>query len=108
MASKGNTERFVYITLPGQTEAVTAGRFQLVENRRGNAVGRFVYGKSYLLREDAVLIDPVELKLSGETTKQVDRMASLARCAMQDRTIGGAVSSRSMPAFLSSVNSTTC
>ncbi|MGF6312564.1 MULTISPECIES: type II toxin-antitoxin system HipA family toxin [unclassified Bradyrhizobium] len=67
MTSKGNTECFVYITLPGQTEAVTAGRFQLAKDRRGNALGRFVYGKSYLSRGDAVSIDPVELKLSGET-----------------------------------------
>ncbi|MGY4290626.1 serine/threonine-protein kinase HipA [Bradyrhizobium sp. LM2.7] len=67
MTSKGNTECFVYITLPGETEAVTAGRFQLTPDRRGNAVGRFVYGKSYLARGNAVAIDPVELKLSGST-----------------------------------------
>ena len=67
MTSKGNTECFVYITLPGQTESVTAGRFQLAKDRRGNALGRFVYGQSYLSRGDAVSIDPVELKLSGET-----------------------------------------
>lgn len=67
MTSKGNTECFVYITLPGQTESVTAGRFQLAKDRRGNALGRFVYGKSYLSRGDAVSIDPVELKLSEET-----------------------------------------
>jgi serine/threonine-protein kinase HipA len=67
MSSKGNTECFVYITLPGQTESVAAGRFQLTKDRRGNALGKFVYGKSYLARGDAVAIDPVELKLSGET-----------------------------------------
>jgi serine/threonine-protein kinase HipA len=57
----------VYITLPGQTEAVTAGRFVLTKDRRGTALGRFVYGKSYLARGDAVAIDPVELKLSDAT-----------------------------------------
>jgi serine/threonine-protein kinase HipA len=31
------------------------------------ALGRVVYGSSYLARNDAVEIDPVELKLSGET-----------------------------------------
>lgn len=67
MTSKGNTECFIYITLPGQTEAITAGRFQLAKDRRGNAFGRFVYGKSYLSNGDALAIDPVELKLSGET-----------------------------------------
>jgi serine/threonine-protein kinase HipA len=67
MTSKPNTECYVYITLPGETEAVTAGRFELTKDRRGNALGRFVYGKSYLARGDAVVIDPIELKLSGDT-----------------------------------------
>jgi len=67
MTSKGNTECFVYITLPGETESVTAGRFELTKDRRGNALGRFVYGKSYLARGNAVAIDPIELKLSGDT-----------------------------------------
>jgi serine/threonine-protein kinase HipA len=67
MTSKPNTECFVYITLPGETESITAGRFELTKDRRGDAVGRFVYGKSYLARADAVAIDPIELKLSGDT-----------------------------------------
>ncbi|MEY9441717.1 type II toxin-antitoxin system HipA family toxin [Bradyrhizobium elkanii] len=67
MTSKQNTECYVYITLPGETEAVTAGRFELSKDRRGNALGRFVYGKSYLARGNAVAIDPIELKLSGDT-----------------------------------------
>jgi serine/threonine-protein kinase HipA len=57
------TECFVYITLPGVTEAVTAARFELATNRSGIPLGRLVYGKSYLSRADAVGIDPVELKL---------------------------------------------
>jgi serine/threonine-protein kinase HipA len=67
MNSKSPSECYVYITLPGETEAVTAGRFELTKDRSGNALGRFVYGKSYLARGNAVAIDPVELKLSGET-----------------------------------------
>jgi serine/threonine-protein kinase HipA len=67
MTSRGNTECFVYITLSGETESVTAGRFELTKDRRGNALGRFVYGKSYLARGNAVAIDPIELKLSGDT-----------------------------------------
>lgn len=67
MTSNQNTECYVYITLPGETESVTAGRFELSNDRRGNALGRFVYGKSYLARANAVAIDPMELKLSGET-----------------------------------------
>lgn len=65
------TECFVYITLPGATEPVTAARFELVLDRSGAPLGRLVYGKSYLERKDAVAIDPVELKLAGrvyETT----------------------------------------
>ena len=58
-------ECFVYIVPPGATEFVTAGRFQWVEDGAGT-VGRFVYGRSYRERADAVEIDPVELRLSGE------------------------------------------
>lgn len=67
MTSSTATECFVYMTLPGRTEFVTAGRFVLTRDRRGTPLGRFVYGKSYLARRDAVAIDPVELKLSDET-----------------------------------------
>ena len=67
MTSKSNSECFVYMTLPGLTDLVTAGRFELTQDRRGTAIGRFVYGRSYLARGDAVAIDPVELKLSGQT-----------------------------------------
>jgi len=65
------SECFVYITLPGQTAPVTAGRFELTVDRRGTPLGRFVYGRSYRERADAVSIDPVELKLGAriyETT----------------------------------------
>ena len=65
-------ECFVYITLPGQTEPVTAGRYQLDTTRQGVLVGQFVYGRSYLERKDRVEFDPVELKLqvpSFRTTK---------------------------------------
>jgi serine/threonine-protein kinase HipA len=60
------SECFVYITLPGETNAVLAGRFVLNKDRRGPR-GRFLYGKSYLARADAVEIDPVELTLSAQT-----------------------------------------
>lgn len=63
----GATECFVYLTLPGTTEFVTAGKFVLEPDRTGTPVGRFVYGKSYLQRPEAVPIDPVELKLGGTT-----------------------------------------
>ncbi len=59
----GPTECFVYITLPGTTEPVTAARFELATGRTGAPLGRLVYGKSYLERRDAVPFDPIELKL---------------------------------------------
>lgn len=59
------SECYVYITLPGEIEPVTAGRFKLTE-RAGVALGQFVYGKTYLARQNAVEIDPVELKLGTQ------------------------------------------
>jgi len=35
-------ECFVYITLPGDVSAVTAGKFVLEETRQGDPLGRFV------------------------------------------------------------------
>lgn len=57
------TECFVYITLPGETSAVTAGKFVL----SNDALGRFVYRNKYLEDPRAVEIDPVELRLSKRT-----------------------------------------
>ncbi len=64
MTSESTKECYVCITLPGQTEPVTAGRYTLTTTRRGDVQGLFVYGRSYLERADAVPLDPVELKLS--------------------------------------------
>jgi len=71
MTSDSASECFVYITLPGAVSAVTAGRLVLETTRRGDPLGRFVYGRSYLANPKAVPIDPVELKLSGETYETV-------------------------------------
>jgi serine/threonine-protein kinase HipA len=72
MISKASaSECFVYITLPGATSATTAGRFVLEKNQRGDPLGRFVYGRSYLNNPDAVPIDPVELLLSEKTYETV-------------------------------------
>lgn len=67
---------FVYITLPGTTAAITAGRFVLDQDRSGNALGRFVYGKRYLDNPNAVGFDPLELKLA-ETTYETTRLNGL-------------------------------
>lgn len=61
------SECFVYITLPGETSAVTAGRFVLGNNVRGGALGQFVYRSRFLEDPRAVEIDPIELKLSKRT-----------------------------------------
>ena len=54
MNSKSPSECYVYITLPGATEPVTAARFELTKNSADLPLGRLVYGKSYLERDDAV------------------------------------------------------
>ena len=67
MTSRQTVECFVYLMLPGSTEFVTAGKFVLTTNSSAIPVGRFVYGAKYLERDDAVAIDPVELKLETGT-----------------------------------------
>lgn len=64
-------ECFVYITLPGEVKPVTAGRYVLSVDRRGEPIGRFVYGRSYLARDDKVEIDPIELRLTDRTYETV-------------------------------------
>ncbi len=59
-----NGECYVYIFLPAETEFVTAGKFVLTKDRLDVSVGKFVYGQSYLARENAVPINPFELNLS--------------------------------------------
>lgn len=50
---------------------MTAGKFVLTKNRQGISLGKFIYGKSYLVRPDAVAFDPVELKLTDKTYETV-------------------------------------
>ncbi len=54
---------YVWIFLPGQTEPVVCGRFTHRSTPGGGHVGTFVYGKSYLARPNAVALDPVALPL---------------------------------------------
>lgn len=87
MTSKsGPKECFVYIVLPGETEFVTAGRFELKADPRGIHTGRFVYGKSYLARRNAVPIDPLNLKLGSQThaTTQLGGLFGALRDASPD------------------------
>lgn len=57
-------ECFVYIVPPGATSFVTAARFAVTNTKDGYPIGKFIYGKTYLARPDAVPFDPVELVLS--------------------------------------------
>lgn len=79
------SECFVYIALPGETEFVAAGRFQRSHDRHGVATGRFVYGRSYLSRDNAVPLDPIELKLSSRTyeTRLLNGIFGALRDAMR-------------------------
>ena len=61
------SECYVYITLPDAVAPVAAAHFKLTRNRTDVPLGRLVYGKSYLARDDAVAFDPVELKLSDRS-----------------------------------------
>ena len=81
-----SAECFVFITLPGEVTATTAGRFVLTQTARGDALGRFVYGRSYLDNKEAVEIDPVELKLSTRTyeTAQLNGVFGALRDAGPD------------------------
>lgn len=77
---------FVYMTLPGATTPVTAGRYELRSDHNGSPVGRFLYGRTYLARKDAVEIDPVELKLAARNyvTTQHDGVFGSLRDAAPD------------------------
>lgn len=71
MTSEAPSECFVYITLAGEVGPVTAGRFVLGRDRRDVPEGRFVYGRSYMARPNAVALDPIELKLAPRTYSTV-------------------------------------
>lgn len=79
-------ECFVYIIPPGQTEFVTAGRLRVTTVDDRTAAGSFVYGRRYLERNDAVELDPIELRLS-DRLYQTGRMKGIfgaIRDAMPD------------------------
>lgn len=61
---------YVYIQLPGSVELVTCGRLTWQRLRSGQAVGDFLYGKSYRERSNAVSIDPIHLPLTSSRRKQ--------------------------------------
>ena len=80
-----NRDCYVYIVLPGGTKFVTAGRFETATDD-GASIGRFVYGRRYRDRHDAVELDPVELRLAQGVfeTARMDGFFGAVRDAMPD------------------------
>lgn len=68
-----SSDCYVYIQLPASLEIVTCGRYRLDQTDDGTTLGRFVYGRSYLAREDAVPLDPFHLPLAAREYQTVKR-----------------------------------
>lgn len=77
---------YVYIQLPGSLAPVTCGRFEREILPDGRAAGRFVYGRSYRSRLDAVPIDPYHLPLAETRyeTAKLDGVFGAIRDASPD------------------------
>jgi serine/threonine-protein kinase HipA len=58
-------ERVVFIHLPGELEAVPAGRLTMVETGTELNASSFAYGQRYLRRDNALPVDPVALPLDA-------------------------------------------
>ena len=56
-------ERTVFIHLPGETQAVPAGRLTLIEQGLQVQASTFAYGRRYVARANAVPVDPISLAL---------------------------------------------
>ena len=52
-------ERTVFIHLPGETEAVPAGRLTMIEQGLQVQASTFAYGRRYVARANALPVDPV-------------------------------------------------
>ncbi len=57
-------EGYLFVYLPGELEAVPAGRLFLEETGLDSTASRFGYGRRYLARSNAVPVDPLSLPLS--------------------------------------------
>ncbi len=76
----------MYITLPGESEFTTAGKFELILDRNRIPVGQFVYAQNFLERKNAVAIDPIELKLTHQIceTRRLEGIFGAFRDASPD------------------------
>lgn len=79
-------ECFVYVQMPGTLEVVTCGRFSRETTRGGGVVGRFVYGRSYRGRPDALPLDPFHLPVTPTVheTAKLDGVFGALRDAAPD------------------------
>ncbi len=79
-------ECFVYLQRPQSLEVVPCARFVREETRGGAFIGRLIYGRSYLDREDAVPLDPFQLPLSPREyrTAKLEGMFGVLRDAAPD------------------------
>lgn len=66
------SECFVHIQMPGTTAVVPCGRFVTTGDGRTPGVGRYVYGRSYRERPDAVAVDPYNLPMVTTPTETTD------------------------------------
>lgn len=72
-------ERTVFIHLPGETEAVPAGRLTMIEQGLQVQASTFAYGRRYVARANAVPVDPVALAgLSDQNDQERLPLAGLA------------------------------
>ena len=58
-------ERTVFIHLPGETEAVPAGRLTMIEQGLQLQASTFAYGRRYVARANALPVDPIALALEA-------------------------------------------
>jgi serine/threonine-protein kinase HipA len=77
---------FVYLQLPLSLEVVTCGRYERESVPGIGAVGRFVYGRRYRSRADAVPLDPFGLPLTDrvQETALLDGIHGALRDAAPD------------------------
>ena len=63
-------ERTVFIHLPGETDAVPAGRLTMIEQGLQVQASTFAYGRRYVARANALPVDPVALALEAERNSE--------------------------------------
>lgn len=79
--------RTVFIHLPGETEAVPAGRLTMIEQGLKLQASTFAYGRRYVARANALPVDPVSLALGAQNDGERVPVAGLAMFgALRDAT----------------------